>query len=58
MSSDEGYYSKKQLREMKFDADAEKEYREQLADRVRATQTKISRLSVEKAIETPEPRHS
>ncbi|MGB8167510.1 MAG: tetratricopeptide repeat protein [Chthoniobacteraceae bacterium] len=40
---------KKQLRDMKFDADAEAEYRQQLADRVRATQAKISRLSVEKA---------
>ena len=31
------------------DADAETEYRQQLGDRVRATQVKISRLSVEKA---------
>jgi Flp pilus assembly protein TadD len=40
---------KKQLRDLKFDADAEAEYRQQLADRVRATQAKISRLTVEKA---------
>ncbi len=40
---------KKQLRDMKFEADAESEYRQQLADRVRATQVKISRLSAEKA---------
>lgn len=40
---------KKQLRDMKFEADAEAEYRQQLADRVRATQIKISRLSEEKA---------
>jgi len=40
---------KKQMRELKFEADAEAEYREQLADRVRATQVKISRLSQEKA---------
>ena len=40
---------KKQLRDMKFDADAEAEYRQQLADRVRATQLKIARLTAEKA---------
>lgn len=40
---------KKQLRDLKYEADAEAEYRQQLADRVRATQAKISRLSEEKA---------
>jgi len=41
---------KKQLRDMKFEADAEAEYRQQLADRVRATQAKIVRLSQEKTV--------
>jgi Flp pilus assembly protein TadD/predicted nucleic acid-binding Zn-ribbon protein len=40
---------RKQLRDLKFEADAEAEYRQQLSDRVRATQNKISRLSAEKA---------
>ena len=40
---------KKQLRDIKFEADAEAEYRQQLADRVRATQAKIARVTAEKA---------
>ncbi|HEX8296945.1 MAG TPA: hypothetical protein VF593_11625, partial [Chthoniobacteraceae bacterium] len=40
---------KKQLRDLKFEADAEAEFRQQLEDRVRASRQKISRLSNEKA---------
>lgn len=40
---------KKQLRDLRFDAEAESEYRQQLTDRVRSAQAKITRLSEEKA---------
>jgi Flp pilus assembly protein TadD len=40
---------KKQLRDLKFEADADAEYRQQIADRVRASQAKIFRLGTEKA---------